>query len=76
MKNIPHNFHSSKGLTDLSLNQLSSNEAFTTSLRKFNEISSCRHLKLNSIFRDYFSGTSNEVPDQIIYGTSNQFLNK
>jgi len=63
---IPRSLHSAIRLIDLDLNLIPPNDASTASIRKFNEIASSRHLKLNSVFRDHFSGSSNAVQERTI----------
>lgn len=74
MAKIYRSLHSSIRLIDSHLNL--SNEASIASVKKFNEISSSRHLKLNSVFRDHFSGSSNAVQERTINQPCNNFNHK
>lgn len=59
MKKIPSNSSTNPLLTEQMFNLLIANHAFDDSLRKFNEISSSRHLKLNILIRDQINDSRN-----------------
>ncbi|MBK7695129.1 MAG: hypothetical protein IPI30_12635 [Saprospiraceae bacterium] len=60
MKKIPSNSSTNSLLTEQMFNLLIAPNAFDDSLRKFNEISSSRHLKLNILIRDQINDSRNK----------------
>ncbi|MBK6573963.1 MAG: hypothetical protein IPG21_16075 [Saprospiraceae bacterium] len=60
MKKIPSNSSTNSLLTKQMFNLSNAPNAFDDSLRKFNEISSSRHLKLNILIRDQINDSRNK----------------
>ena len=59
MQKIPSNSSTNSLLTEQMFSLLIANNAFDDSLKKFNQISSSRHLKLNILIRDQIIDTRN-----------------